>query len=99
MTKPVGRLAGKFHHRRMRRLEGLREDDACLPAERPPDLARHADARDELNHNEIGLDKAEGSLELQPILRVVGDLGALKATAAVNQDLDSCRRSLDAATT
>ena len=90
MTEAVGRLASKLRHRRMRVLEAFGKGDAGLAAEGPLDFAWHSDARDKLDQYEITPDKREGTLELQPCLRVVGDLRALKATATVDQNLDPC---------
>ena len=74
----------------MRCLEAFGKDDAGLAAEGPLDFAWHSDARDKLDQNQITRDKSKGTLELQPPLRVVGDLRALKATSTVDQNLDPC---------
>ena len=74
----------------MRWFEAFGKDDASLAAEGPLNFARHSHAGDKLDQNEIIRGRSEGTLELQPHLRVVDDLRALKAAATVDQNLDPC---------
>ena len=68
------------------------KDHAGVGAERRRDLAEHACSRDQLDLDGVMLDASERTLEHETAQRIVDDLRALKAAAAMNEGvgLDGC---------
>src|SRR5262249_16819075 len=92
--------AFKFHNRGMRGLKRLMEDHAGVGAQRPFHLAEHARSRDQFDLNGVMLDEAECPFKHKTAQRLVDNLCALKAAAAMDKGvgLDGCARTGDART-